>query len=400
MLDFFSGYSKSVNTAKATRECLETAMGPSVTDADLVILHSTMGHKFDQMLSSARETCPKAEIIGCTGSGVIGNGWVSEAMRAMAVMAITGDEFAVVSQPGITAENSEELARQCAETLASKKTNINMIFVMGPGLNVNGDGIIHGIESIFGPDVPLFGALGGFSGKTPRTPIFHNSNIYDEGLLLVGFSDPSLALSQRAHHGCLAQDDYRFTVTKSDGVRIDELNGKPAWPTFIESLGMKPDTSPIDIVLLLGLGMDLTESDAAAYDNKQILRAPLTVSEDGQSVFLQSVVPSGTELVSCQRSEDYLFKGSERLSERIKSDIGDRKPVAVFQADCMARGRMGQDVVDKQEIVSKLQNSFSDIATLPWLGVYGFAEFSTLNGKNRLHNYTTSLSVILRDHND
>jgi hypothetical protein len=30
-----------------------------------------------------------------------------------------------------------------------------------------------------------------------------------------------------------------------------------------------------------------------------------------------------------------------------------------------------------------------------WLGVYGFAEFGMLNGRNRFHNYTTTLSAIV-----
>ena len=214
---------------------------------------------------------------------------------------------------------------------------------------------------------------------------------------MIGFSDSSLSLAQKTHHGCLPQDNYRFTITKSEGVRIDELDGKPAWPTFIGSLGMPPDTSPLDIILLLSIGIDLPEKDAEEYDNKQILRAPLMLSDDGQSMYLQSVVPEGTELVSCQRNEDYLFSGSDHLAERMMEEIDGKTPIAVFQADCMARGRLGHDVVDKTEIISQLQGSFANADSLPWLGVYGFAEFCTLNGKNRFHNYTTSLSAILRE---
>lgn len=397
MLGFHSGTSRLVNTVKATRECLETALGDRVAEASLIIVGSTLGHQFEQMLSTARELCPGAEVAGCTGSGVIGTGWVSEAMRAMAAMVVTGDEVAIASRPGVTASTSEDVARDCAAELASRHSNINMIMVMGPGLNVNGDGIIKGIEAVFGPDIPLFGALGGFGGSKPLTPVFHNDQVISDGLVLVGFADPGLSLAQQAHHGCLPQDEYRFVVTKSEGVRIDELDGKPAWPTFIGSLGLPPETSPLDIILLLAIGVDLTEADAEAYDNKQILRAPLVLSEDKQSMFLQTEVPEGTELVSCQRNEDYIFSGSGHLADRTLDAIGATKAVAVFQADCMARGRLGHDVVDKTEIIEKLQGAFPDHDTIPWLGIYGFAEFCTLNGRNRFHNFTTSLSVILRD---
>jgi hypothetical protein len=76
----------------------------------------------------------------------------------------------------------------------------------------------------------------------------------------------------------------------------------------------------------------------------------------------------------------------------------DRKtPVAVFHADCLARGRFLFDRIIKEELVSKMQNPFYvDGNCPPWLGMYGFGEFARLGGKNEYHNYTTALYVIYR----
>lgn len=397
MLNFYSSSSKAVNTEKAVVECIENSIGKDFEKASLIIVHSASGHNFEQMLAKFRSLCPKAEIVGCTGSGVIGNGFVSEAIRSMAIMVITGDEFAISSVSGINAASSVSVASECAKDLMAKNKNVKNMIVMGPGLDVNGDGIIKGLESVLGSDIPMAGATGGFGGTTPRTPIFHNETILDDGLVLVGLTDPTLKMIQTAHHGNLPQEKHRFKITKAEGVRIDELDGKPAWPTFLEAIGMAPETSPMEAILLISFGIDLSPEDAKLYDNKQILRAAIGLSEDGKSMILPSEVKEGSELVSCQRDEDYLFNGVDRLVERTLSDIGESKPVAVLQADCMARGRMGHNVVDKSEIIKRLQKPFPKHEELPWVGVYGFGEFGQLNGKNRFHNYTTSISVICRD---
>jgi hypothetical protein len=74
-----------------------------------------------------------------------------------------------------------------------------------------------------------------------------------------------------------------------------------------------------------------------------------------------------------------------------------KKPIAVFHADCLARGRYLFNRVIKEELVSKMQFPFYENGTCPpWLGMYGFGEFARINGKNTYHNYTTALYAIYR----
>lgn len=394
MYQFHSGNSKAVNTRKAVAECLQSAGVDSDSTPDLIIVHSTLGHNFQEMLSELSSRAPGAKIAGCTGSGVIGTGgWVSEAMRAMALMAVYGDGTAVASIDEITGDNSADLAQTCAQELHDQNPDINMIMLLGPGLDVDGDALIKGVENVFGPKVPILGALGGFGGTKPFTPVFHDDQVVDHGLVLVGFSGPDLEIVQASHHGSLPQPD-QFTVTRSEGLRVDELDGKPAWPTLMESINLPLTTQPIEVINLIGLGLDLDEEDQQDYDNKKILRAPLMLEENGASCYFQTKIPIGTVLTSCQRNEKYLFEGTRRLMERLKNRLSGRQPLAIFHTDCMGRGRLIHNVVKKDTFIQDIQKSFSEELSLPWLGVYGFAEFAMLNGRNRHHNYTTTLSVI------
>ncbi|MDP6875413.1 MAG: FIST N-terminal domain-containing protein [Alphaproteobacteria bacterium] len=398
MLEFHSGSSSAVNSKAAIEECIDHALGDrDKADCKLLVIHSTVGHNFAQMAAGAQEACPNAEIIGCTGSGVIGREGVSEAMRAMAVMAVTGDEFAVAAADGLNGSNSAQLGEQAAAEMKAENPDVNMIYVLSAGLDLSGDQVIAGIESVFGEEVPIFGATAADNGKAKGTFQFHGQDVLEQGLILVGFSDPGLEVLSGVHHGSIPVEGAVFEVTKSEDNRIIELDGKPAWPALLERFGLPPETTdPSETLPITGLGEALTEDEQTVYDNPQILRVPIKISDDRQSFYLPTSVPEGTKFQLMQRDEQYIFDGVERLMQRMKDDLEGRRPVAVFHADCMARGRHMFNRVLKDEIIAKMQYPLCGEEVVPWLGVYGYSEYCRFAGKNQFHSYTTSLFPIVR----
>jgi len=397
VIEFHSGSSNAVGTANAVRASLDLALKASPAEpVRLVMVHSTMGHNFPQLLKSIRELCPGAEICGCTGSGVISSEGVSEKMRALALMVVTCDECALESVGGLGNENSGELAKSCAQSLADKLPGINMLYVLGPGLNVCGDCIIDGVEAVFGAETPIMGALAGDNAKLKRTLVFAGESVLEDGLVMVGFADPTLEVVQVSHHGSLPNPGKEFEVTRSEGNRVDELDGKPAWPALLEQLGLDANMPPGEALPFTGMGIKLNETESQAYDNDYVLTAPFTLSDDGQSFYVLHKCPMGTRLVPVYRDEDHIFNGVDRMMQRMQLQLADRRPLAVFQADCMARGRMTHDACSKDEIIANIQNPIFGDGSVPWLGIYGFAEYAMLAGRNRFHHYTTSLSAIAR----
>jgi hypothetical protein len=356
-----------------------------------------VGHNFAQMAAGAHEACPNAEIVGCTGSGVIGREGVSEAMRAMAVMTVTGEELAVAVSSGLTGANSAALGERTAAALQAKNPDINMLFILTAGLDLSGDQVIKGIETVFGDDTPIFGATAADNGKAKGTFQFHGGEVLEDGVILVGFADPSLEVLSGVHHGSIPVEGAVFEVTKSENNQIIEFDGKPAWPALLERFGLSADeTDPAEVLPITGLGVALNEDDRAVYDNPQILRVPIKVADDHQSFYLPTSVPVGTKLQLMQRDEQYIFDGVEKLMERMQGELDGRRPVAVFHADCMARGRHMFNKVLKDEIIAKMQYPLCGDEVVPWLGVYGYSEYCRFAGKNQFHSYTTSLFPIMR----
>ena len=107
--------------------------------------------------------------------------------------------------------------------------------------------------------------------------------------------------------------------------------------------------------------------------------------------------PVGTRLWLTKRDEDKIFSEMDRMVAAMSARANGRKPVAVFHADCLARGRFLFDRILKEELVNRMQHPFLDGGECPpWLGMYGFGEFARLGGANAYHNYTTALYAIYR----
>ena len=107
--------------------------------------------------------------------------------------------------------------------------------------------------------------------------------------------------------------------------------------------------------------------------------------------------PVGTPLWLTTRDEAKIFSDLDRMVEMMAAKAGGRKPVAMFHADCLARGRFLFNRVLKEELVNRMQYPFTAGGDCPpWLGMYGFGEFARLGGVNTYHNYTTALYALYR----
>jgi hypothetical protein len=135
------------------------------------------------------------------------------------------------------------------------------------------------------------------------------------------------------------------------------------------------------------------------YGNSHILRVIAKKGQDG-SVYMPVDCPQGTRLWLTQRDEERIFRGLDEMMEQIVQRCAGRNPVAVFHADCGARGRLLFNRVMKEEIVNHMQLPLFKERVVPWLGMYGFGEFAMLAGRNAFHNYSTALCVVLRQRTD
>lgn len=394
MLEFYSASARIINSRRAVTECMEIALGENYSDCDLVVLHASIGHNFKDLIDQTREMAPHARIVAASCCGVIGREGVSESMKDIALMAIRGKEFAVASVDQIFGSNSYEKSLELARSLKAKSDKINMVYFLASGIDISNDQCIRAFEEVLGKDVTIFGATSSDNMKGVISYQAIDDKVYEHGAYAIGFFDETLSVFTKATHGFVAVGEP-LTVTKSEGCVIKEFNGKPAWEVYTDRLGLSHEVTPGETIPIGALGEKLSAEEAAEYGNNHILR--VVTKRVGNDMYYATDIAAGTQLYLTKRDEDLIFSEMGRMVKNLKAEIGNKKPVAIFHADCLARGRFLFDRIIKEELVGWMQTPFYvNNVCPPWLGMYGFGEFARLGGKNTYHNYTSALYVICR----
>lgn len=394
MLEFYSASTRMVNTRRGVAECLEIALGEENTDCDLVILHAAIGHNFQDLVDETKRLAPSARIVAASCCGVVGREGVSESMKDIALMAVRGKEFTIASTNDINGHNSYEKCIEMASQLKASAPNINMLYFLGSGIDIANDQCIRAFEEVLGEHITIFGATSSDNMKGFISFQAVDQEVYEHGAYVVGFSDPTLSVDTQATHGFVAIGEP-LVVTKSNGHIIEELNGRPAWSEYLRHLGLPENANCGDSIPIGALGEKLSPELAKEYGNNHILR--VVTKHDGDNMYYATNCPVGTELWLTTRDEELIFREMDRIVNEMNQRANGKKPVAVFHADCLARGRFLFDRIIKEELVNRMQYPFyTNGECPPWLGMYGFGEFARLGGKNTYHNYTTALYVIYR----
>ena len=394
MLSFYSASNRIVNTKRGVIECMEVALGEANTDCDLVILHASIGHNFNELIEQAKVMAPNARILAASCCGIVGREGVSESMKDIALMAIKGKDFTVGHVDNIFGHNSYEKCLEMARTMKAENPGINMIYFMASGIDIANDQCIKALEDVFGKETTIFGATSSDNMKGFVSYQAVDDKVFEHGAFAVGFSDPTLTIDTQATHGFIAIGEP-FTVTKSNGNVIEEFNGKPAWSEYLNRLGLPADSTCGDSIPIGALAEKLSPEMAAEYGNDHILR--VVTKHVDNAMYYTTNCPVGTQLWLTKRDEELIFSEMDRMVETMNSRANGKKPVAVFHADCLARGRFLFNRIIKEELVGKMQFPFYVNGECPpWLGMYGFGEFARLGGENMYHNYTTALYVIYR----
>jgi hypothetical protein len=373
---------------------MEIALGDHFSSCDLLIFHASIGHSFEELIEEAAKLAPRATVLAASCCGVVGREGVSESMKDMALMAIEGRDFGISYAHEVFGYNAYEKVYQMAEELKASTPGVNMIYFMASGIDMNNNACIQAIQTVFGSKVTIFGATSSDNMKGVVSYQAVDGKVFEHGAYMVGFSDPELYVETAATHGFVAFGEP-LIVTKSDGNKIQELNGKPAWTEYTSRLGLLPSDTCGETIPIGALAEELPQHLAVEYGNNHILR--VVTSHDGDVMYYATNIQEGTKLWLTQRNEERIFSEMSRMVKVMNEKAKDKKPIAVFHADCLARGRFLFNRILKEELVNSMQFPFYNSGQCPpWLGMYGFGEFARLGGENTYHNYTTALYAIYR----
>lgn len=400
MLRFYSANVRIANSKRAVDECLDIAFGEQLPeDCLFVIMNATLGHRLDKLAEALKERLPNTVMLGSSCSGVTGRDGVGESMNDIAMMAVCGpqEECCYAAVTDHFGSNAYEKATQLAQTLREKAPKANAVYLLAPGIDTANDKILEAFDEVYGGEIVIFGGTSSDNMRGIVNYQYLGDAMTEHGMWALAFSDPTLQAVTRATHGFTAYGEP-MRVTKAQGNRIIELNGRPAWQEYTSRLGVSPNPDSYcgETIPVGALAEKLPPALAEEYGNSHILRVVTKYDEEG-ALYYATQCQEGIDLWLTMRDEDLIFSEQQRSLEYMRSVIGPGIPVAVFQTDCLARGRFLFNRIIKDEIIAMMHDEFSRQGQVPpWIGMYGFGEYTRLGGKNTYHNYSTALMVLYR----
>ena len=294
MLEFSSASTRSVSPVRAIDELIETACGASAAQQSLVLINAGVGHDLGALSKRVREHCPDARILGTSCAGIVGREGPGESLREVAVLCARGTGFTIAAAEGIFGKNSYECGEALARQLKSSPQPVKMVFLIASGIDISNDRVIAGMEAVMGPEVTIFGGTSSDQMQGIATHQTVDGKVYQHSAFAVGFWEPSFTVDTQATHGFNAVGEP-MVVTASDANRILELNGRPAWPHYLERLGLPPESRLSDTIPVGALAEELPADLAAEYGNPHILRVVTKYGADGSLVYATDVAV-GTKL--------------------------------------------------------------------------------------------------------
>ena len=395
MLEFRSSNTRAVNAQRAVLEAIESAQGDDPITFDLVLINATVGHDLAALSTAVQSECPGARVLAASCAGVVGTSGPGESLHDICLMGIGGEGMTLAHVDGLFGPTSFDKGVELGQALAAAPSPVTMMYLLASGIDIANDQLIAGIESVLGPDVVIFGATSSDQMQGVATFQCVDGETFQHSAFAVGIWDPTLEVDTQATHGFVASGEP-MTVTRAEGNRIAELDGAPAWPAFLARLGLPDDATEGDTIPIGALAEVLADDLAEEYGNAHILRVVTHHSDEGELIYA-TTCEAGTPLWLTVRDEELIFNDMDRMLEHMNGRHPDRRPVAVFHADCLARGRRLFDRVMKEELVHRMQQPLAtDGVVPPWLGMYGFGEYARLGGRNEYHNYTTALAALYR----
>ncbi len=239
------GWSTKENYTAAITEAIGTAkarLNGKQPSFAYVVYISASETDHDIIIGEIRRQLPGARIYGHTSNMIITNDAVIETNKfAIGVMLVASDSatFGIgsVNQDAYKSnpEDAGKAAIEMAMADAGRTEKPDMILYMGTTMRGQESHILSGIKGVVG-DVPVVGGNAkDFGSKMMNNWMqFTHNETYNTGLVLVAIYTEKVGWGFEA---TFRLTDKHGVVTKSDGFRIAEIDGRPALEVYDEWVG-------------------------------------------------------------------------------------------------------------------------------------------------------------------
>lgn len=334
----------------------------------------------NQVISSLHRFFPKAEIIGCSTAGEILNTFVTDDNLVLTAIEFEkGSSVKAVSHQIQETSKSKALGKEVIESIP--RENLKHVFVLSDGLKVDGAGLVEGFREGFknSNEVGITGGLAADADKFQQTRVYCNKLLDIGGIAAVGFYGDKLNSAYSALTGWKSYGPVR-NVTKSDGTRLFELDGKPALQLYKEFLGPFAKELPG-----VGLLYPLRIWGQGIKEEANLARTILGVDEGTQSILCAGGIPQGCQVQFMMTNTNELVRAASESAENILPELQGIKPDLCLLMTCVSRKViMKQRVEEEVEAVAKMigpKTAYTGFYTYGEISPYKFQQSCELQNE-------------------
>ena len=350
----------------------------------LVLVFGATEHFADGSLAAAlAAACPDAILLGCSTAGEITAAGVDDGTCTLTAVHFDRIRLTAGSTPLGGMEDSFAAGQRLGEQLAAP--DLKAILVFAPGVRVNGSGLVDGLASIVGNQLPITGGLAGDGGAFLRTYTLGRDGISDRAVVAVGLCGDGVQFAHGSFGGWEPFGPDR-KVTRSAGNVLYELDGEPALAVYKRYLGDYAKGLPASGLLF---PFAMVGPDHAGVG---LIRTILGVDEAEGSLTLAGEIDPDGYLKLMHASTDRLVGGAEAAAEAAAGMLGHPGEGLAILVSCVGRKLVMGDRVDEE--VEAVGDVFGRQALLT--GFYSYGEISpfTPGASCKLHNQTMTITYL------
>jgi hypothetical protein len=380
-----------LEVARALRE------GMGQTRPAAVLVYATINHDQPVLLRGLREGLgPGVQVVGCSAQGVMADGKVIEGGFVVGAMAFGGEGLKVAAaRVDAVHEDGRAKGRELGASLrkqlgTSPKLTVLLYDPLG-GVDVNL--VLEGARPSMGPLI-VGGAASQPAGPLAGTYQYLGDQVFEKGAVALGMTG-DFSVDLGVCHGTVPTGIV-MSITRADGNRVLELDGRPALEVWRESMGTVEDddhfTFNQEHIAAVAMGVERQVIENGSSTEVYLIRSVFGVDREAKAIILQAAIPEGSKVMFHHRTVKVVREGTRLMAQELSSRLAGKKPWAILGFEC--GGRTTPFLGPAETLEENLELHRMLAPQSPWLGLIAWGEIAPCGGQPEFHNYTYPLAVL------
>ena len=367
--------------------CQDAIAGLPNKRASLLLVFASVSFDQDKLLEGINKTAEGATVVGCSTAGEISSDGLSM-VKTVVILAIETDQmkFHGASGQHLIWKPKDAGAKVAGDIQYQSSGYIKAALLFLDVITGQGESVLEGVTDGFGQTFPLFGAAAGDDELFYQTHQYLGNTVHTGSVVGLGLSG-EFTLGYGIAHGFLPVGTSRV-VTRSEGVLLHELDGKPAIEMYREYFGDE-HSNALREGGLTGIAVSYPLGVTIPGKQGRILRNPLFVNQKGSMTFT-AAIQEGSEVRLMLSGKDEVIESAKQAAERALAMLNGKKPKGIIVIDSIARKKLlGRNADDEVRTIQQVVGR-----DIPIVGFYSYAQVGGITEASDLPFHNSAILVL------